>query len=270
MQGLYGIVGYPLGHSLSPLVHNWGFRRFDIQGRYEAWETTPEDLGAFVARVRQTPILGASVTIPHKTAVMAHVDAVTGLGLAAGAVNTLFWRDGALWADNTDVEGFCRPLAVRDIAPASALVLGAGGAARAAVLGLTRLGVARLGVTARSPEKAAALAGEFSATPVPWEDRAAFDATLLVNATPMGMSGRFEALSPYPREALRPDHVVFDLVYNPCVTRFADDAARAGGRVVPGVEMFLFQAVEQFRLWTGRVLPVEEMRPLVLEALRGS
>jgi len=270
MQGLYGIIGHPLGHTLSPLVHNWGFRRFGIEGRYEAWETLPGDLGAFMARVRETPIAGVSVTIPHKTAVMAYVDAVTELGRAAGAVNTLFWRSGVLWADNTDVEGFCRPLVVRGIAPQSALVLGAGGAARAAVLGLTRLGVARVGVTARTLAKAAALAGEFSAEAVAWEDRASFGAVLLVNATPMGMAGRFESVSPYPRQALRPGNVVYDLVYNPHATRFVEDATEAGACVVPGVEMFLYQAVEQFRLWTGRVLPDEELRPLLLEALYGS
>jgi shikimate dehydrogenase len=270
MKHLYGIIGHPLGHTLSPLVHNWGLQRFGLDGLYEAWPTLPEELVAFMVRFRETPILGLSVTIPHKTAILQYVDVVTELGRAVGAVNTLYWSGGAVCGDNTDVEGFCRPLVVRDIAPEAAVVLGCGGAARAVVVGLTRLGVPHVIVTGRTPEKAVALAREFGVEQVPWEDRASTAATLLVNATPMGMSGKFEGFSPFPRESLRPEHVVYDLVYNPHVTRFVGDAVEAGARVVPGVEMFLYQAVEQFRLWTGRLLPDDELRELLMKALYGS
>jgi shikimate dehydrogenase len=270
MKRLYGIVGYPLGQTLSPLLHNWGFGRLGIEAEYQAWPTPPGELSAFMVRFRAIPIKGLSVTIPHKTAIMDHLDAVTDLGRTVGAVNTLYWRGGALVGENTDVEGFCRPLVMRDIAPRAALVLGAGGAARAAVVGLTRLGVGRVAVTGRTEAKAEALARELAVEHVPWEQRTAFAADLLANATPMGMAGRFEGVSPYPREAMKPDQVVFDLVYNPYRTRFVEDAAEAGCLVVPGVEMFLYQALEQFRLWTGRVLPEEELRPLLLEALYGS
>lgn len=266
----YGIIGHPLAHSLSPLVHNWGFSRFGIDGRYEAWDTPPGELPAFMARLRELPVAGLSVTIPHKTAVMGYVDAVTDLGHEVGAVNTLFWRGGVLWAENTDVEGFCRPLVESGDIPGTALILGAGGAARAAVVGLRRLGLARVGVTGRSPEKVAALAGEFGLAAVDWEARAAFPAGLVVNATPMGMAGRYEGQSAYPAEALRPGQVVYDLVYNPRVTRFVAEATQAGARVIAGLDMFLYQAVEQFRLWTGRGLPVEELRPLLEETLYGA
>jgi shikimate dehydrogenase len=270
MKRLFGIIGHPLGHTLSPLLHNWGFARLGIEAEYQAWPTPPEDLAAFMARFRATPLEGASVTLPHKTAVMDYVDSVTDLGLAVGAVNTLLWRGGALVGENTDVEGFCRPLVTRDVAPASALVLGAGGAARAAVVGLSRLGVARVGVTGRTAAKAEVLAKALSVECIPWDRRADFPAGLLVNATPMGMAGRFQAVSPWPREALGPGTAVFDLVYNPFRTRFVEDAEAAGCLVVPGVEMFLYQAIEQFRLWTGRVLPEEELRPLLLGALYGA
>ncbi|WP_428561816.1 MAG: shikimate dehydrogenase [Solidesulfovibrio sp. DCME] len=270
MTGLYGIIGHPLAHSLSPLVHNWGFSRFGIDSRYEAWDTPPEGLAAFMDLLRQTPIQGLSVTIPHKTPVMGYADAVTDLGREVGAVNTLYWRGQVLWAENTDVEGFCRPLIEAADIPDTALVLGAGGAARAAVVGLKRLGLTRIGVTGRTPEKAAALAWEFELDSVGWEARAGFLAGLLVNATPMGMSGRYEALSPFPAEALRAGQVVYDLVYNPRVTRFVAEATAAGARIVSGLDMFLYQAIEQFRLWTGRVLPVEELRPLLEKALYGA
>lgn len=269
MTRRYGIIGHPLGHTLSPLVHNWGFRRFGIEARYEAWPTLPEELPAFMARVRETPILGLSVTIPHKTAVMDFVDAVTDLGREVGAVNTLFWRDGSLQADNTDVQGFCRPLVGRGIAPEAALVLGCGGAARAVAAGLRRLGVPRIGVAGRSSEKTGDLAREFGLEPVAWEDRADFPAALVVNATPLGMSGRQEGVSPYPAGAWKPGRLAYDLVYNPHETRFLADAARAGAGAVPGLEMFLYQAVEQFCLWTGRVLPDDELRPLLSQALYG-
>jgi shikimate dehydrogenase len=269
MTRQYGIIGYPLAHTLSPLVHNWGFKRFGLDGRYEAWETLPQDLAAFMVRFRETPILGLSVTIPHKTPVMEYVDAVTDLGREVGAVNTLYWRNGALWAENTDVEGFCRPLVEAGGDVASALILGAGGVARAAVVGLKRLGVPRIAVAARKREKAAALAGEFGLETVDWESRADDMATLLVNATPMGMAGRLEALSPYPAEAINDRRIVYDLVYNPRITRFVAEATAAGSRVVSGLDMFLYQAVEQFRLWTGRVLPAEELRPLLEKALYG-
>ena len=270
MQRQFGIIGHPLGHTLSPLVHNWGFSRFDLDARYRPWPTLPEELAAFMARLRATPIEGLSVTIPHKTAVMAYVDEVTDLGRSVGAVNTLYWRDGRLWADNTDVEGFSRPLLVRGIAPKKALVLGAGGAARAVVAALVRLGVAEVGVTGRSFDKAQALATEFGVAAVPWDDRGGYGADLLANATPMGMAGRFEGVSPFPASALTTGTVVYDLVYNPHDTRLVLDGIAAGACVVPGIEMFLYQAVEQFRLWTGLTLPDDELRPLIMEALYGN
>lgn len=270
MRRVFGIIGHPLGHTLSPLVHNWGFERFGIRAHYEAWPTPPGELETFMARFRETPVEGLSVTIPHKTAVMAFVDGVTDLGRAVGAVNTLYWRDGVLWAENTDVEGFCRPLVMRDVTPDAALILGTGGVARAAIVGLKRLGVARIGVTGRTVEKAGILAREFGLEQVVWERREEFGSTLLVNATPMGMAGRLEGLSPYPAEALRSDHVVYDLVYNPDPTRFGADALAAGATVVSGMEMFLYQAVEQFRLWTDRVLPDDELRALLRKTLYGA
>jgi shikimate dehydrogenase len=269
MTRQYGIIGHPLAHSLSPLVHNWGFSRFGIDGHYEACDTPPEALPAFMARFRQIPMAGLSVTIPHKTAVMEYVDVVTDLGLEVGAVNTLYWRDNVLWAENTDVEGFCRPLVEADLSVGAALVLGCGGAARAVVVGLMRLGASRIAVTGRSREKAEALAGAFDLEVVDWEARADYPAQLCVNATPMGMLGRLEAFSPYPSERLGPGQAVYDLVYNPRLTRFAAEAEHAGATVVSGLDMFVYQAVEQFRLWTGRVLPAEEVRPLLMKTLYG-
>jgi len=270
MKRLYGIIGSPLGHTLSPLVHNWGFHRFGIEAEYQAWPTAPEELAAFMDRFRKTPIAGLSVTIPHKTAVMGYVDMVTELGQAVGAVNTLFWRDGAVWGENTDVEGFCRPLVTRETVPQRALILGCGGAARAAVVGVTRLCTGPVAVSCRNAQAAERLAGEFELVYVPWEERGAFGADLVINATPVGMTGDLEGRSPYPREALHAGMTLFDLVYTPFCTRFGADGLAAGCQVVAGLEMFLYQAIEQFRLWTGRVLPEEELRPILQDALYGA
>ncbi len=266
---LHGIVGHPLGHTLSPLVHNWGFRHYGIPGVYLAWPVEPGRLADFVTAVRVLGIAGVSVTIPHKTAIMPFLDVITDRSRAVGAVNTLFWRDGQLLGENTDVAGFVRPLVERGFSPASALVLGCGGAARAAVAGLRELAVPDVRVSNRTPERAEGLRRDFGVEFVPWEKRGDFGGGLVVNATPLGMLGQNEGLSPMPREALGPSVVAFDLVYNPYRTQFVRDAAAAGAQVIVGLEMFFWQAVEQFRLWTGRTLPRDEVWELLRTELEG-
>ncbi len=266
---LHGIVGHPLGHTLSPLVHNWGFRHFGIPGVYLAWPVEPGRLTDFVTAVRVLGIAGISVTIPHKTAIMPLLDDISDRARAVGAVNTLFWREGRLCGENTDVAGFTRPLVERGIRPASALVLGCGGAARAVVAGLRELAVPDVRVSNRTPERAEGLCRDFGVAFVPWEKRTAFATGLVVNTTPLGMFGANEGLSPMPAEALGPPGVVYDLVYNPYETRLARDAAAAGARVIVGLEMFYWQAVEQFRLWTGCGLPRDEVWELLRAALAG-
>ena len=217
MTRLFGIIGHPLGHSLSPLVHNWGFGRFGIEAEYRAWPTPgPRNWPRSWPGCGPRPSRAQASPSRTRRRSWAFVDVVTDLGQAVGAINTLYWRDGALWGENTDVEGFCRPLVNRDVSPGAALVLGCGGAARAALVGLTRLGVPRVAVTGRTRRQGRdpgpgvrpgprALGGPDRLSP----------ADLLVNATPTGMAGRFEGVSPWPGEALAGGTVVYDLVYNP-------------------------------------------------------
>ncbi len=267
---LFGIIGYPLGHSLSPLIHNWGFERFGLPYVYEAWPTPPEELAAFAGSIRERGVRGVSVTLPHKTEIIQYLDGISGLGEAVGAVNTLYWKDGRLLGENTDALGVARSLEALGRTFEDALVLGGGGAARAAVVALKELGVKDIAVANRTAEKAAALAAEFKIGRIPWEKRGDRSWGLLVNATPLGMSGRLQDLSPMEKDALAPDTVVFDLVYNPCETNLLRSAKAAGCAVVPGLEMFLHQAVEQFRLWTGKELPDEQARALLMDALYGA
>jgi shikimate dehydrogenase len=229
----------------------------------------PEELRGFFARARRIPIAGMSVTIPHKQAVARLADQVTQRARDVGAVNTLFWREGELWGENTDVSGIVEPLRALKRDFGSALVLGAGGAARAAMAGLVELGVGSIAVANRSLDKAEALARDFKATAIPWGERLTHRAGLLVNATPLGMSGSEAKASPMPASALDPACVVFDLVYNPLETVLLRSARARGCKTVAGLEMFLHQGLGQFRLWTGLELNPARARALLLDALAG-
>lgn len=260
----YGIIGWPLGHSKSPLLHNWGLRETGLPGAYAAWPTEAGKLKAFMAEVRARHIKGVSVTIPHKQTVMAYLDDLTDRARAVGAVNTLFWREGKLVGDNTDVAGIVAPLLPHRDALKSALVLGAGGAARAACAALLALGVGEVGVANRTACKAANLAGNFGVQVAPWESRAARPWSLVINTTPLGMQGELEGQSPWPADAYRDVGLVFDLVYNPITTRLLQDAKNAGLPVISGLSMFLHQGLAQFEIWTGKRLDEKRARQLLL------
>lgn len=263
---LYGIFGYPLGHSLSPLLHNFGFEAKGIESVYMAFPVAPENLGEAMGGVRALPVFGASVTIPHKIAVMEYLDDLTDRAKAVGAVNTLYWRDGRLWGDNTDVAGVAAPLRLTERRFDRALVLGAGGAARACLAALRELEIPEIFVANRNKAKACALAKDFGCFALDWSERnQGFD--LFVNSTPLGMLGENEAQSPIDESVLGPESTVFDLVYNPLETKLIRQAESAGAKVVLGLEMFLHQGLEQFRLWTGERLDAEAARRRLLAAL---
>lgn len=266
---LYGIVGMPLAHSKSPLIHNRALKLTGLPGTYLAWEIEPEGLANFVDTVRSMPISGVSVTIPHKQAVMPLLDGLTLRAQAVGAVNTLFWHNQELMGENTDVAGFLAPLKNLPSVPESALVLGVGGAARAVFAGLADLGVKNVLACARDENKAQKPCADFNARFVPWDKRAQAlsEVTLVVNATPLGMSGKYQDLSPLDDICLSPKHIVYDLVYNPLRTKLLEQAENHGCRAIDGLEMFTAQAAEQFRLWTGHPFPMREITKLLAEEL---
>lgn len=266
--GVYGIVGYPLGHSLSPLLHTTAFAELGIPAVLVPWPTPPERLGSFVEAVRLLGVRGACVTIPHKEAIIPLLDGATDRARSAGAVNLLVWKGAELWGDNTDVPGFVAPLRAAAVpASISALVLGAGGAARAAVCGLKEYGFSRIAVSNGTEARARALAADFGLDTVPWDRRAEHQADLVVNATPLGMKGKHEGETPYPAEAFAGRRgIAYDIVYTPLATRFLSEAAAAGWGTIDGRAMFIAQADEQFAAWTGRRLPEAAIRA-VSEAL---
>jgi shikimate dehydrogenase len=267
---LYGLLGYPLGHTLSPRLHQAALRWAGLEGTYVALPVPPERLEGAIAGVRAWRLPGLNVTIPHKTAVMAHLDDLTPHARQIGAVNTLYWDGDRLMGDNTDYAGFLESLPARDWATTEATVLGAGGAARAVVAGLRDRGVAALHLVARRRDQAEALKRELApdtpGTVLSFDD-VALDAVLthtnlLVNATPVGMHGGSpldaDQVARLPRAAY-----VSDLIYNPAETPLMAMARAHGLAVGNGLEMLLCQAAAAFERWTGVRPPLEVLRAAV-------
>jgi len=264
----YGIIGWPLGHTMSPTLHNWGFGQLSIDACYSAWPVFGDDLVSFMGQVRARPISGLSVTIPHKQSVMDHIDHITDRAQMVGAVNTLYWDGDTLCGENTDVIGIVAPLKGLDELPKSALVLGAGGAARAALAGFKELGIERIGIANRTHAKAIALSDEFGVECIAWDDRMAEPWQLLCNTTPLGMSGDMEDATPWDADRFTPGTIAYDIVYNPLETRFLREARSADCVTISGLEMFLHQGLAQFKLWTGQDMDENGARELLLNALK--
>ena len=270
---LYGVTGWPLGQSLSPLLHNTGFAALGINALYMKWEVPPHKLPAFVESVRLLNIRGCSVTIPHKVELLPLLDEVSPLALRVGAANTIYWQGERLCGENTDVAGFMAPLAGVPLAGADILLLGAGGAARAVAAGLVSPAPqdrpAHIYVATPSDKSHLPLAEEFGLTPLLWQNRHEPAPLLVINTTPLGMRGKAEDDTPYDFSLAaqcapsgNTATLAYDIVYNPLETRFLREARAAGRRCISGLEMFFGQGDAQFRLWTGQGLPPESRRAL--------
>jgi shikimate dehydrogenase len=269
-----GIIGHPVGHSLSPAIHNAAFAELGLDWVYVALPVDPRDVGAAVQGLRALGLRGANVTVPHKEAVVPHLDRLEGDASVLQAVNTIVVRDGALIGLNTDVEGVRAAVGGacgESLRGAEGLMLGAGGAARAAALALARLGV-RLTVANRTAAAAERLAALISAAvpgavcrPVPLEaldERLVARQTLVVNATSLGLGGAGKVPAPLA-DTLTTRHVVFDVVYAEGGTVFLREARARGARTIDGLEMLLHQAAAAFEVWTGRPAPLRAMREAV-------
>lgn len=253
---LYGILGWPVRHSLSPSLHETAFHALGLDAVYARIPVPPTRLRIAMAGVKGLGLAGGNVTAPHKVEVMAMLDAVDEEARVVGAVNTLVREEAGLTGTNTDVEGFRRALAEGDVACGglTALVLGAGGAARACVLALGREGIGRVVVAARDPQRGAEVAALASsdAGVVPFADAGSVQADLVVNATPLGWRG--ERLPVDPRSG----QVVIDLVY--ASTPLLASARAAGAVPVDGRGMLLHQAALSVEAWTGQRAPLDAMR----------
>ena len=266
------LLGDPVEHSLSPTIHNAAFRAHDLDLVYLACRVAPEALAAAMQGLWLLGATGANVTLPHKQTALALAATASDTAQALGAANTLRRGDAGWHADNTDVAGFLAPLAAhrQRLAGASAVVLGAGGAARAVVYALDRLGLGRTTVVARRPEQAQTLLAELGVEGDVQTGAGARShvrhATLVVNATPLGMDG---TSTPWPATSdLGPGQIVYDLVYRPAVTPLLEAARRHGAIGIGGLPMLLGQAADAYRQWTGRPFPTAVAERAAAQALR--
>lgn len=259
---VFAIIAKPVGHSKSPLIHNRAFNATGYDGIYLPLLVEPGHVGDFVDTMRALPLSGASVTIPHKQAVIPYLDSIDPAAEGIGAVNTLFWENGRLAGTNTDAVGVAAPLAKRvRLDRCQALVVGNGGAAKAAVVALQQAG-SRVCLTGRNPGRVASLAAIHGVEPVEFGSLGDRYFDVLVQSTPVGMLPDVDG-NLFPGRI--PADVVFDLVYNPLETALLRHAAAEGKTVISGIEMFVEQAVAQFRIWTGLEAPRDVMRSAVLE-----
>jgi shikimate dehydrogenase len=265
------LIGHPVAHSFSAAMQQAAFDALEIDARYELWDRRPIDLASAIAELRGEEFLGANVTIPHKEHAAPMMDRLTEEAQATGAVNAISREGKKLVGHNTDVLGFktaLDKLVGRQKMPRQAVILGAGGAARAAIYSLITEGFQRVVVFNRHLHRGEALVKHFNRSAshmdlraMPWHEsvlEAEIAKTrILVNATSVGLAA---GETPVPAELLPPDLLVMDLIYNPPVTQFLKDAQAAGDTVLGGEQMLLGQGARAFELWTGKQAPVEVMQ----------
>ncbi len=278
---LVGLLGWPVEHSLSPAMHNAAFAALGLDWAYVPLPVYPDHVGEALRGLRATGFAGANVTVPHKQAVMHHLDDIAQDALVIGAVNTISVRDDQLCGDNTDAAGFLASLeeAGLDINGIYAAVLGAGGAARAVAHALATGGARQVLIYNRHVQRAQKVCSDMARfhTDVRFEAHdlqtvrdgsIGDDVSLIVNTTSLGMwpnTGK----SAWPAEVPVPGHLAaYDLVYNPLETRFMTQARAAGAEAVGGLGMLVHQGAAAFRIWTGEAAPVEVMRTACLACLR--
>jgi shikimate dehydrogenase len=284
MAKLMGIIGYPLGHTLSPVFQQAALDHMKVDAKFEAWPTAPDKLAEKVASFRSRDMLGVCVTLPHKQAVMPMLDSVNETAKAIGAVNWVIngaagAQSGKLTGYNTDAPGFLRSLreeAQFDPKGADALVIGAGGAARAIVYALRSAGVARLAIANRTVGRAQELAAEMSkgrfrpkaiglsrdelADVAPYCD-------LIVNTSSVGMAGGpAPEGTPLTADLISSKALGYDAVYAPLMTPFLHEVKSAGGRTASGITMLVYQGAEGFELCTGKKAPVSVMMDALMKA----
>ena len=276
---IVGLIGWPTGHSVSPAMHNAAFAALGLDWCYVPLPVSTEPatrIGEAVRGVRALGLRGANVTVPHKQAVMPHLDALTPAAQTIGAVNTIIVQpDHSLLGDNTDAPGFIADLRDNQIDPQGkrVLVLGAGGSARAVVYGLATAGATSITIANRTVERANDLAAALqsvvpqctlAACALPTElELVARETDVIINCTSLGMSPNVAGLPWLPDLKFRSDQAVYDLVYNPRQTRLLAQAASDGAHAVGGIGMLIWQGAIAFERWTGITPPVDVMRQAI-------
>lgn len=275
---LCAVIGDPIAHSLSPVMHNAAFKALNLNYVYLAFQVKRGELKKAVDWFRTRGILGISVTLPHKVEIMKYIDSVDQLAEAIGAVNTIHNKDGKLLGYNTDGIGALNALKEKmpNLHGRKVLIVGAGGAARAIAFTLANEGV-KLTILNRTGKKAITLAKSLQekfGSPVSGFElenkllrKSLAEADILINATQVGMSPK-ENETLVTRNSMKPNLAVFDIVYNPLKTKLLREAEAAGATTITGVKMLVYQGAEAFRIWTGHNPPIEVMHRAVIDELR--
>ena len=274
---LLAVIGAPIGHSLSPIIQNAALHAAGLDYVYAALPVRADALASAVRGLYDAGIAGFNVTIPFKTAIIPLMDALSEDARRIQAVNTVVIEDGRMVGHNTDVVGFLAGFAERGIALTGkkAVLIGAGGAARAALWGLLRSGISSVVVGVRNAPKGAALAADFAADgdvrALSFDDAAwiaaCSDADLVVQTTPLGMTPHTEEMPPVDAAVINPSAVVYDLIYTPAETRFLREARAWGCETINGETMLVAQGAEAFSLWTGVRPDMELMKRTLREEL---
>jgi shikimate dehydrogenase len=272
-----GVIGDPIEHTLSPTMHNAAFNSLNLDCAFLAFKVKPAEVDNAIAGMRALGILGLNVTMPHKEAVISHLDEIDETAKFLGAVNTIHNKDGKLLGFNTDGIGALKALKENGANPQGkrVLLLGSGGAARAIAYALVQEAdeLVVLNRTVNEAKDLASLlkrtfnkkivANSLSANVI---QETLCDSNILINATSVGMKPNVKQSLIAP-EWLKPDLTVMDIVYNPVETKLALDAKSKGAKVVSGVEMLIYQGAASFEIWTGKPAPVQVMRKAALECL---
>lgn len=275
MGKVFALIGHPVGHSLSPMMHNDAFHALDLPHHYVSFDVKPADLKEAVSGIRALGIAGFNITVPHKVNVMQYLDEIAEEARQIGAVNTVINRDGKLIGTNTDGRGYLLSLKEKTgehLSEKRVLMIGAGGAARGVAVTLDRYGVKRLDIANRTFEKAKTLIETgIRRTPahaLTLEEAALHlaDYDVIINTTSVGMSPNVEDM-PLPVEGIRPGTILSDLIYNPLRTKWLLEGESLGGIVMNGIGMFIEQGALAFEAWTGLSPDRERMRKIVVDEL---
>jgi shikimate dehydrogenase len=272
----YGVIGYPLTHSLSPQIHNCAFKKLKIDAVYEKIEIAPENFTESIGQLKSAGYCGLNITIPYKLQIMSFLDEIDSDAKVVGAVNTIV-KKGDKWIGyNTDVDGFRSPILDLQNRITDCLILGAGGAARAVIFTLAKYFESQVfTIAGRTMEESVSLYSElgplfntvqFNLTTLTDPELTINRFNIIVNATPLGTFPNIDQTPLANLSNLSEQAIVYDLVYNPLETKFLKDAKQAGKNIylINGMEMLLQQAASAFKLWTGKEMPVDEVRKHIL------
>ncbi|MEM1584265.1 MAG: shikimate dehydrogenase [Nitrososphaerota archaeon] len=269
------LIGHPVKHSISPLLHNTAFKQLGLKMVYLAFDVEPRYLSRVVKGLKSLNVAGFNVTIPHKVSIMRLLDVIDSTSMETKAVNTVALKDGKLIGYNTDIEGVKRSLIDSNcMLDGRALVIGAGGAARAAIVALKELGVKEIVIANRSIWRAATLVRIFKDEGLKMKSVNLYEAkrysrasSIIINATPIGMWPYMDE-TPLSSNDIPRNSVVLDLVYNPLKTKLLEEAEKAGAETISGLKPLIEQAVKAFEIWTGFQPPKDTLWRIGEEALR--